>query len=239
MPGHNDLSNKCFKFRQMLVSPGLSFIMEAHSGLSAKIVERSGFEGIWASGLSISTALGLRDSNEASWSQVLEVLEFMSDATNIPIMVDGDTGYGNFNNVRILVKKLCSVGIAAVCIEDKTFPKTNSFISGMQELANIEEFCGKIKAEFANIWQNRCPVVIVPTKYYQTPTERFREAQIAMIIWANHNMRSSIKAMQDTCQKILKEQSLISVETKITSLDEVFSLLNYDELANAERHYLP
>ena len=88
--------------------------MEAHNGLSAKIVQEAGFEGIWASGLSISTALGVRDNNEASWTQVLEVLEFMSDATDIPILLDGDTGYGNFNNFRRLVTKLCARNIAGV-----------------------------------------------------------------------------------------------------------------------------
>ena len=55
----------------------LGFLMEAHNGLSAKIVEETGFKGIWASGLSISASLGVRDSNEASYTQVLEVLEFM------------------------------------------------------------------------------------------------------------------------------------------------------------------
>ena len=121
--------------------------MEAHNGLSAKIVEGTGFRGIWASGLSISAALGVRDSNEASWTQVLEVVEFMSDATSIPILLDGDTGYGNFNNVRRLIKKLEQRDIAAVCMEDKVFPKTNSFLKGgTQKLACKDEFAGKIKA---------------------------------------------------------------------------------------------
>ena len=121
--------------------------MEAHNGLSARIVEEAGFRGIWASGLSISAALGVRDNNEASWTQVLEVVEFMSDATRIPILLDADTGYGNFNNMRRLVRKLEQRGVAAVCIEDKLFPKTNSFInSERQPLADLEEFTGKIKA---------------------------------------------------------------------------------------------
>src|SRR5262245_24621356 len=93
----SDHERKSSLFRRQLASTELSFLMEAHDALSAKIVERTGFQGIWASGLSISTALGLRDANEASWTQVLDVLEFMSDATSIPILVDGDTGYGNFN----------------------------------------------------------------------------------------------------------------------------------------------
>ena len=120
---------KASKLRSMLGSSGLEFIMEAHNGLSARIVEEAGFKGIWASGLSMSASLGVRDNNEASWTQVLETLEFMSDATAIPILVDGDTGYGNFNNARRLVRKLEQRGIGGVCVEDKLFPKTNSFIS--------------------------------------------------------------------------------------------------------------
>ena len=135
------------RFRQMLQSGELEFAMEAHSGVSAKIVEEAGFSAIWAGGLSISASMGVRDNNEASWTQVLDALEFMADATSIPILVDADTGYGNFNNVRRLVRKLEQRGVAAMCIEDKLFPKTNSFITGEhQQLAEVEEFAGKIRA---------------------------------------------------------------------------------------------
>ena len=286
---------KSSQFRELLNSPETSFLMEAHNGLSAKIVEEAGFKGIWASGLSISASLGVRDSNEASWTQVLEVLEFMSDATSIPILLDGDTGYGNFNNMRRLVKKLCQHGIAAVCIEDKIFPKTNSYIGDGQKLADIEEFCGKIKAgqdsktnpdfsiiarvealisslgmkealkraeayrkagadgilihskktnpdeilEFAKEWGNRCPVVIVPTTYYATPTESFRAANISMIIWANHNLRASMTAMRQICQTIKNEESIASVEKSVVTVKDIFHIVNDDELREAESRYLP
>lgn len=135
------------ELRTMLASPEVEFLLEAHNGLSARVVEEAGLRGIWASGLAISAALGVRDSNEASWTQVLDVVEFMCDATRIPLLLDGDTGYGNFNNVRRLVRKLEQRGVAGVCIEDKTFPKTNSFLHGeAQPLAEIPEFCGKIRA---------------------------------------------------------------------------------------------
>src|SRR5688572_25055506 len=230
---------KTTQLRTMVNSPEMAFLMEAHNGLSAKIVEEAGFKGIWASGLSISAQLGVRDNNEASWTQVLDVIEFMADATTVPIMLDGDTGYGNFNNMQRLVRKLGQRGIAAVCIEDKVFPKTNSFISGnRQPLADMDEFCGKIKAgkdsqpsdqfsivarveafiagwglaealrraeayraagadailihsalrtadevlAFKKEWADRCPVVIVPTTYYATPTDVFREYQFSLII---------------------------------------------------------
>ncbi|WP_312861748.1 phosphoenolpyruvate mutase [Segnochrobactrum spirostomi] len=138
---------KTTQLKTMLRGKGLDFLCEAHNGMSARIVEEAGFKGIWASGLTLSGSLGVRDNNEASWTQVLEIVEFMSDATHVPILLDGDTGYGNFNNLRRLVSKLESRQIAGVCIEDKLFPKTNSFIDGeRQGLADIEEFCGKIKA---------------------------------------------------------------------------------------------
>src|SRR5262249_40532030 len=89
------------QLRALMQSPGLEFLMEAHDALSAAIVERAGFKGIWASGLSIASSLGFRDANEASWTQVVEVVERMADATDVPILVDGDTGFGNFNNARL------------------------------------------------------------------------------------------------------------------------------------------
>ena len=287
-------SRKTTLFREMLTSPDTSFIMEAHNGLSAKIVEETGFEGIWASGLSVSTALGVRDSNEASWTQVLEVLEFMADATSIPILVDADTGYGNFNNFRRLVEKLIQRNIAAVCIEDKLFPKTNSFLGENQPLADVDEFCGKIKAgkdaqinedfsvvarvealiagwgldealrraeayhragadailihskesvadeilAFTKEWANRSPVVIVPTKYYATPTQHFRDAGVNLIIWANHNVRASISAMRNTSRQIFENQNLIWAEENVTRLGDVFVIAGNDELAEAENRYL-
>lgn len=287
---------KTTQLKQMLLSNDLEFIMEAHNGLSAKIVENAGFKGIWASGLSISAALGVRDNNEASWTQVLEVIEFMSDATDIPILLDGDTGYGNFNNMRRLVHKLEQRGIAGVCIEDKLFPKTNSFINGeAQPLADIEEFCGKIKAAkdaasdpdfvvvarveafiagwgleealkraeayrqagadailmhskradateiqaFMEAWDNRHPVIIVPTKYYSTPSSHFADWGVNLVIWANHNVRAAITAMEETTKRIYEDQSLINVEGKVASVSHIFELQGADELKAAEKKYLP
>jgi phosphoenolpyruvate phosphomutase len=293
--GPTAAARRCAALRHEISSPTLSFLMEAHNGLSAKLVEEAGFCGIWASGLSISAALGLRDSNEASWTQVLETLEFMADATSLPILVDGDTGYGNFNNVRRLVRKLCERGIAGVCIEDKLFPKTNSFRGEAQPLAEIGEFCGRIKAGkdsqteadftlvariealisgqgldealrraeayhaagadavlihskrstaaeilgFAERWGNRCPVVIVPTMYYATPTDQYRLAGISTVIWANHNLRAALTAMRQTCRQIRRDESLIEVEARIAPVHDIFRLVGNRELEEAERRYLP
>lgn len=287
--------SKFAALRAEVFSPNLTFLMEAHNGLSAKIVEEAGFPGIWASGLSISASLGLRDNNEASWTQVLDVLEFMAESTTLPLLVDGDTGYGNFNNVRRLVRKLCQRGIAGVCIEDKLFPKTNSFVGERQPLADIDEFCGRVKAgkdsqsdddfvlvarteafisghglsevlrraaayhdagadailihskqktaaeilSFAERWQNRCPVIIVPTTYHSTPTSLFQQAGISTVIWANHNLRAAISAMRDTCRRIFEDASVCELESRVASVQDIFRLVGNAELEAAERHYLP
>ena len=60
------------------------------------------------------------------------------------------------------------------------------------------------------------PVVIVPTKYYKTPTQSFRDMGVSMVIWANHNLRASVKAMQDTTSRIYKDQSLEGVEPNVS-----------------------
>ena len=287
---------KSTQFKHLLNSDQVEFIMEAHNGLSAKIVEEAGFKGIWGSGLTISASTSVRDSNELSWTQVLDIVEYMSDATTIPIMLDADTGYGNFNNMRRLVRKLEQINVAAACIEDKIFPKCNSFINSEdQSLAGVDEFVGKIKAAkdtqqdpdfcvvarteafvvgrglnealdradayyragadailvhskiatsdqilaFMAEWHKMCPIVIVPTKYYSTPTKVFADAGISMIVWANHLLRSSITAMQETAARVYREQNLMSIEKEIATVKEIFRLQNDDELREAEKRYLP
>ena len=131
---------------RVLLNSKLSILMEAHNGMSAKIVQEAGFSGIWASGFTMAAALGLRDANEASWTQVLNNVELIADAVDIPVLMDGDTGFGNFNNVRRLVRKLEQRGIAGVCLEDKSFPKANSFSAARHDLVSIPEFAGKIRA---------------------------------------------------------------------------------------------
>lgn len=135
------------RLRQLLESPRCEYLLEAHSALSATIAEASGAPGLWASSLTLSATYGLRDNSEMTMTQVLDVLESMTERVSAPILFDGDTGYGQFSHFQQLVRKLCARDIAGVCIEDKVFPKTNSFLqTEKQVLAPIDEFCGKLRA---------------------------------------------------------------------------------------------
>jgi phosphoenolpyruvate phosphomutase len=79
----------------------------------------------------------------------------------------------------------------------------------------------------------------VPTKYYQTPTDVFRENRVSTVIWANHLMRSALSAMQATARTIFAEQTLINVEEKVAPLADVFRIQGEPELEEAEKRYLP
>ncbi|HIG47185.1 MAG TPA: isocitrate lyase/PEP mutase family protein, partial [candidate division Zixibacteria bacterium] len=71
----------------------------------------------------------------------------IADAAHIPVIVDGDTGYGNAINVMRTVADFEKAGIAGLCIEDNVFPKRCSFYAGVKrELVSVEEFVGKIRA---------------------------------------------------------------------------------------------
>lgn len=272
---------------KLLRKPGLTFFMECHSGLSAKIAKEAGHKALWASGLSMSASRGVRDANELSWTQVVDSCdEMVRGGGGLPLLVDGDTGYGNFNNARRFVNACEQRGVAGVCFEDKLFPKQNSFVLGeTQKLADAKEFGLKIKAckdvvqsdDFAVVarlesfitglgledalqrasiyedhgadailchskketaedieafmtnWKGKVPVIIVPTTYINTPISKFDELGVSGVIWANHQLRASILAMQHACYSIK--------DTPMVSVKEIFRLQEQDELNADEKKY--
>ena len=115
--------------------------------MSAKLAEMNGFDAIWASGFGISSARALPDAGIITMTELLDAVTFMSEACNIPVIADSDTGYGGPNNVAHLVKKFENAGIGGICIEDKTFPKENSlFKDGKQVMISKRDFVAKIVA---------------------------------------------------------------------------------------------
>lgn len=138
--------NATQRLRELFNKPGIIRLAGAHHALGAKLAEKAGFNGVWSSGLEISASHAVPDANILTMSEYLATAESMATAVKIPVVADCDTGYGNPNNVIHTVHKFEAAGIAAICIEDKLFPKVNSFIPGRQELASIAEFVGKIMA---------------------------------------------------------------------------------------------
>jgi len=139
--------SKTKKLRELFAKEGFFRIVGAHNGLTAKLIEKAGFEGIWASSLEVSASHAVPDANILTMTDYLNAAISMNDAVSIPIVVDVDQGYGNSINVIRMIQKFEAAGIAGVIMEDKKFPKQNSLLSGgKQELASIAEFAGKILA---------------------------------------------------------------------------------------------
>jgi phosphoenolpyruvate phosphomutase len=271
--------------RTLLEAKTPAFFCEAHNAISALIAEEAGFEAIWASSLTLSASQGYRDNNELSMSQALDVLESIVRRVQVPVLFDGDTGYGDLAHFRLLAQKLVRRGIAGVCIEDKVFPKTNSLLrSEQQHLVSTDEFCAKLHAGrvvvpkdslfivartealivgkgideaieratayaeagadavlvhskaktidevagFMQRWNLPTPVVCVPTTYADTQKHVFEMLGLSGVIWANHLLRASVRAMQHTARR-LKEDGARGVDADIVPVRELFRL--QDDLA--------
>lgn len=135
------------KLRKLMAEKELVVGVGARDALDAKLVENAGFDFVWSSSLGVSASYAIPDASLISMKQYIEAARSMAEVIDIPIIIDADTGYGNANNVMYAVKQFEAAGLAAMSMEDKKFPKDNSLLAGgRQELARIEEFCGKIKA---------------------------------------------------------------------------------------------
>ncbi len=117
-----------------------------HDAISAIVANEVGFDALWASGLGISAAAGVPDMSFLGLTDYLAAARNMIEATNLPLIADCDTGFGNSINAAFVATRFERIGAAAICLEDKVFPKRNSFALKGQQLEIAEEFAQKIAA---------------------------------------------------------------------------------------------
>ncbi|MFF0658514.1 isocitrate lyase/phosphoenolpyruvate mutase family protein [Micromonospora tulbaghiae] len=125
-------------------NPALAF--GAHDALTAVLGERAGFDAIWASGFGISTTMALPDLNLLGMSDHLVSVRRMAAACGLPVLADVDCGFGGPLNLAYAVMMYEQAGVGGICVEDQQFPKTNSFVSGRQQLVDADEFAAKVEA---------------------------------------------------------------------------------------------
>jgi phosphoenolpyruvate phosphomutase len=138
-------ADKAAELRWRLAHDNPLLVFGAHDALTARLGEQEGFAAIWSSGLGISATHALPDAGILSMRDFLEAAVLMNSASTLPVIADCDAGFGDVNNIHHMVRAFETAGIAAVCIEDKAFPKRNSF-HGVQRLADVDEFATKILA---------------------------------------------------------------------------------------------
>jgi phosphoenolpyruvate phosphomutase len=136
--------------RRLLASPAPIVLAGAHDGLTARLVQEAGFEGVWASGFEISASHGVPDASILTMTETLDAARRMADAVSIPVVADCDTGFGNAINAIRTVEAFERAGVAGICIEDNVFPKRCSFYPGVKRLlTDVDEQALKIRAAVA------------------------------------------------------------------------------------------
>lgn len=121
-------------------------IIEAHNGISAKLVDQSDYDGVWISSLTESGSKGLPDNEVMSLDSRLNTIREIRRATDKPIIIDADTG-GTIEHFPYVVQEMEKAGVNIIMIEDKVFPKKNSLLEdATQILEDVDIFAMKIMA---------------------------------------------------------------------------------------------
>jgi len=134
------------KFRELLAAPGLTLMPGAYDALSARIIEAQGFEAMIAgSYAAIGSMLAQPDSGQCNMRDYADHYARICAAVDIPVYVDGDTGFGGVNNARQMVRAFEAAGVAGFFVSDQTFPNRCGYLPGKQVIP-AAEMVQKLKA---------------------------------------------------------------------------------------------
>lgn len=155
------------KLRDILARSKSILAVGCYDALTARMIEQNDFEVAYISGASVSMALlGKPDLGLASYGEIFGQVQRIRQATEIPLILDADTGYGNFLNARRAFSEYESLGIAAIQFEDQIFPKRCGHLQGTQVVESVE-MIEKIKAVL-EVRQNPETVLIARTDARQS-----------------------------------------------------------------------
>lgn len=133
------------RFRRLLSEPGIVRLPGAYNGLSALQAKKAGFDSLYLSGAAMSASMGLPDLGIITIDEVCFFVRQMVRATQLPVLVDGDTGFGEVLNVMHMVRSLEEAGAAAVQIEDQLLPKKCGHLND-KKLASAADMAAKLAA---------------------------------------------------------------------------------------------
>jgi phosphoenolpyruvate mutase len=293
------------KLRELLNRKKLIRAIEAHNGISALIANNSKvemnnggkkvleFDALWASGFTDSASKGFPDIEIVSLDSRLNTVEQIANVTDKPLIVDGDTGR-DVDGLEYFLTKLERLGVSAVVIEDKTFPKRNSLDpDSIQNLEDPDVFANKIRIgknallsedfmifariesiiagcgvedalfrakkylqagadgilihsreskprnvlRFAKGYNKLCeklglrkPLICIPTTYNMIAEKELKRYGFNIVIYANHLLRSSFKAMEDVCKMILLSGRGFETEPYCAPVNKIFDIVGFTSI---------
>ena len=133
------------RFAKLIRRGGIARIPGAYNGLAALLAKRHGFEALYVSGAAVSASMGLPDLGIITVEDMCFVIRQVSRASGLPVLVDGDTGYGEALNVMHMVRAFEDAGAGAVHIEDQLLPKKCGHLND-KRLAAPDDMAAKIAA---------------------------------------------------------------------------------------------
>jgi phosphoenolpyruvate phosphomutase len=266
----------------------------AHDALSGRLVERAGFDGVWASSFGISlSSRCVPDVDLVTMAETLDIVRNIVSAVGIPVIADCNAGFGNAVNVLHMIRDFERAGVAGVCIEDNAFPKCCSLYDrDHRVLASREEMAGKIRAavharvdpdlviiarvesliaghgvaaalrrarayadagadavvvhakswdllqQFLAVWDNRCPLIAIPTLYNHVPLAELANHGYRVVIFPNQAVRAAVHAMRHTLEMLRQTGLGSSVDHLISPLAEVNALAGLAEVEETEAAFL-
>ncbi len=134
------------RFRQLIEAPDILVMPVAHDSLTGRIIEKTGFEAVACGGYAATASLlGAPDTSQLSLTEMADFYGRMVEAIDLPVFVDGDTGYGNSTNVARMVRLFERAGVGGLFIEDQVFPKRCGHMEGKAVIPAVE-MVEKLKA---------------------------------------------------------------------------------------------
>ena len=133
------------RFRALLARPGILQLPGAHTGQAGLQARQAGFKALYLSGAAMTASMGIPDLGMITGDEVCFFIRQIARATALPLLVDGDTGYGEALNVMHMVRSFEDAGAAAVHIEDQLLPKKCGHLND-KKLADPHDMAAKIAA---------------------------------------------------------------------------------------------
>ena len=133
------------RFRKLVEQPRILRMPGAHNGIAALQAQRAGFEALYLSGAAMSSLMGLPDLGVITVDEVCFFIRQVARASGLPVLVDGDTGYGEALNVMHMVRAFEEAGAAAVHLEDQLLPKKCGHLND-KKLAPPQDMAAKVAA---------------------------------------------------------------------------------------------
>ncbi|MFO1219849.1 MAG: isocitrate lyase/PEP mutase family protein [Burkholderiaceae bacterium] len=214
------------KFKLRLAGGKTMWIPGAYDVLSAKLIEQAGFDGVLVSGFGVAASLlGLPDAELYTMSENLGVIRSTCSAVEIPVMADGDTGYGNPINVMRTVREFEATGAASISIEDQVSPKKCPAVSDATSIVAFDEAVAKIRAAVAA--RTDPDFVIVARTDARDPAEAIRRSKAFVAAGADaikpiskcFNTIEGLRELRSACQRPLAISVLGPIEKNLSTED--------------------